>query len=269
MKMVVELKGAQYDLEYLSSILSTSTLCITRVEKLNKHVLWHCKFDSVQEVSGIYECAKNLIGVINGCAKLRNKNFSATKLVDEFLTVETSKGVYEIEDADHINVTVFPSTTTVVADVGRTQQYKSNLIISKNDPTHLKVVFDYTLLNTAMEDEKVEEALRYFANMHDWFNLYKIFEAIEKDPKDSMGRAEIKRIDGSDKKSEKKSNRFSQTANYYRHHRDLTKFRLPKQPMSLEEADDYIEELMKVWCFRKTYNTEVTTLYDFVGVATS
>jgi hypothetical protein len=253
MKKVVELNGTQSDLKYLSVMCSSSTLCIVRVEKLGKYVLWHSKFDSMQDDSKIYECATNLIGVINGCARLRNKNFCAAEHVDASRTVQTAKGLYEIISADRINTKVFLDCPTAKAAVPSTPKYKSKVTIPDTDQVSFKVIFEYSLLNTAMNDEKVEEALRYFANFHDWFNLYKVFEAIEGDPKDCIGRDEIKKIDGDGEKSERKSHRFSGTANVYRHHHDPNQYKLPKNPMSLEEADDYLEGLMKAWCFKKTY----------------
>lgn len=250
MKKVVELKGDQSDLIYLSAIFSSAALSIMRIEKLDKYALWHSKFDSMQDNREIYECATNLMGLLNGCAKLRNKNFCSTERVDATATVQTAKGIYEIISADRMNVTVFADTATCKATVPSAPEYQLRVAIPDTEPIRLKVIFNYSLLNTALDNEKVEEALRYFANVHDWFNLYKVFEAIQGEPD---GREEIKKVDGGEKKADRKSHRFSGTANYYRHHLDPTHYRLPKTPMSLEEADEYIEGLMKVWCFRKTY----------------
>ncbi len=251
-KKVVELKGVESDLEYLTKMLSSETLCVGKIEKLNKFVLWHSEFDAMENTE-IYQYATNLIGVINGCAKLSSKQFAATERIGEPLFVQTSKGIYEIINEQTINVTVLCDCPTLYAEVPSTPEYQLSTAIRNIDPTRLKLIFKYSLLNAAMRDEKMEEALRYFGNLHDWFNLYKVFEAIQGDPTDSIGKDEIKRLDERVKGSKRISELFTQTANVYRHHYNPKRFKPPKNPMSLDDAERYLEELLKVWCFRKMF----------------
>jgi hypothetical protein len=253
-KKVVELEGVESDLEYLATLLSSETLSVEKIEKLRKYVLWHSEFDAMQTTE-LYLYATNLIGVINGCAKLRRKKFSAIELVGEPLFVKPAKGVYEIINDETINVIVFADCVTASAEVPSTREYKARATIRNTTPTRLKLIFKYSLLNAAMEDEKMEEALRYFGNLHDWFNLYKIFEAIQEDPNDSIGREEINRIDASLTGSKRISELFTQTANVYRHHYNPKRFKLPEHPMSLNDAEEYVESLLNVWCFRKMFES--------------
>ncbi|MGB9372128.1 MAG: hypothetical protein WCB79_09410, partial [Halobacteriota archaeon] len=145
MKKVVELKGVESDLKYLTELFSSETLCVEKIEKLNKFVLWHSEFDAMENTE-IYQYTTSLIGVINGCAKLSNKKFAATELIGEPLFVQPSKGIYEILNEQTINVTVLCDCPTLYAEVPSTPEYQLSTTIRNTDPMRLKLIFKYSLL---------------------------------------------------------------------------------------------------------------------------
>src|SRR5262245_12013504 len=101
-----------------------------------------------------------------------------------------------------------------------------------------------SLVTVAMENVRLLEALRYFAPSGSWANLYKALEVVQ----DEIG-GDIHRKGWA---SKRELDRFTQTANSTsavgrdaRHAK--RRFTPPKRPMSLEEADELIRNVLMRW----------------------
>ena len=71
----------------------------------------------------------------------------------------------------------------------------------------------------------------------DWTDLYKIYELIQEDIKSNICKTGWT--------TDNEESRFTQTANYYRHGK--SKFTLPDNPMTLEQADSFISYIIQKW----------------------
>ncbi|HEX3266488.1 MAG TPA: hypothetical protein VHQ98_00735 [Gaiellaceae bacterium] len=90
-------------------------------------------------------------------------------------------------------------------------------------------------LRRAEGDSKLEEAVRLFATANDWFDLYKVYE---------LARAGLGGQSSVDELLTRPlRNRLTQTA---QHHRHADK-PLPKAPLTFEEADRVVAQLLVAW----------------------
>ncbi len=103
-------------------------------------------------------------------------------------------------------------------------------------------------MKLAEEDKIVKDVFRQFREFdHNWINLYKIYEIVEKDA------GKINKIHRIEQWITKKKIRdFKQTANSKRAIGDDARHGVddndpPKEPMSLSEADALIRNLLKQW----------------------
>ncbi|MEG4939053.1 hypothetical protein [Microcoleus sp. F4-D5] len=98
----------------------------------------------------------------------------------------------------------------------------------------------------AEEDEIVKNVFRQFRDFeHNWINLYKVYEIVEKD----AGKKKIEQWIIKDKIRQFKHTANSQSAigDDARHGVDQNQNAPPKEPMSLSEADALIRNLVKQW----------------------
>lgn len=105
-------------------------------------------------------------------------------------------------------------------------------------------------LSSALQDSKVAEALHYYANEANWFNLYKVYEVI----RDDVGEPTIDHWQG---KSKRKA--FHATANTARMAPNRLRYdarhstagpggkTAPGQQMTLEEAQGYVVSILLEW----------------------
>ena len=109
-----------------------------------------------------------------------------------------------------------------------------------------------TIAQLARTDIAVAKAMRLLASPdhRSWVGLYRIYEVIEDDVKSECA---LKRRGWG---TEQDRNRFKHSANsvavagdFARHGKELGQ--LPKQPMSLEDADAYLKSLLQSWLSSK------------------
>lgn len=98
----------------------------------------------------------------------------------------------------------------------------------------------------AQKDSSVEEALQYYSNPHNWFNLYKTYEIIKKDTNRAGEKGIIPKgvfygwTKGRHENFEWSANKFRHSSLGY-HSKPGIVF------MSLQEADDFVSELLFLW----------------------
>ena len=100
----------------------------------------------------------------------------------------------------------------------------------------------------AQKDSVVAEALQHYSNQHNWFNLYKVYETIEKDTNRREGKRETPR--GSlDKWTSGRKWDFKESANKHRHSSlgYHPKVGITITYMSLQEADEFVSDLLFLW----------------------
>jgi hypothetical protein len=107
-------------------------------------------------------------------------------------------------------------------------------------------------IKIAEKDEKLKEIFIYVnSNFYSWYELYKIYENLKPD----RLAQEIMKSDKYKKKMNDGKTRtgdyiFSQNANYHRHHKD-EKYKLTDPPMTLQEAQLFIRNVLCEWFKQK------------------
>lgn len=234
---VVELKGERFDLEELPKTFRSPDLCV--VQEGDRYFLKSDQFFADSRTSDIYGRADILIERLNGTMKIRMGNFINVGI--ESLIYIDDQGVPHrhyrlVAENGYIRMKV-GAVTLMISPQGETVGTpESSSII----PIPWAMIAD--------TDGGVAMVLRLFGQGLSWANLYKISEVLHEDQGDKI-------IDKGWARPEDIKN-FKATANSYRaigeearHARE--KEPPPQNPMTLNEAQALIREVVKKWLQEK------------------
>ena len=234
---LVQLTGEKFDLEELPKKFTSEKLIV--IEKDGKYYLKSSGFNSLINNSEVQKKAKELLELINGAVKIKMPNY---RLVNIDAVVEIDE-----EGQHHRHTTLKAEPISVrVKTSARVEITKPGLSYEEQEGN--KTTWEETWVTLAEKYEEVKKVLRFFTKELSWDNLYEIWEVIEED----QGSKVFKKGWASEKKVE----RFTQTANSEgaigdeaRH--ALKRFRPPKKPMKLSEAESLIRTIADSWLSEK------------------
>ena len=227
---LVRLKGHPFDLAYLSTTFDAPKRRIH--EREGCHYLQSSDFEVLTDAEDVRLHAQSLLQLMNGAARVQSGEYQPVAV----------DAVVRVDDDGTRQVSM-----SLSGAVSMRSQFSAT-VIKGGTATPLQSSTDaQAFLAVAEQHAKVQEALCMFGALDPtWANLHKVFECIQFDVGGTMF------AEGWTTKGE--ANRFTQTANSAfaigdaaRHPRDEQKFRPPKQPMSLSEAQSFIRTLLSHW----------------------
>lgn len=232
-KWFVTLNGEDFDLQKLSKFSNPPKIEI-KLEN-GKYLLCSDKFNSLSEAREVVSVGKKILKIINGIAKLHFQNFGKIEC-DNPLFIDS-------EDKKHFFLLCEPAKFRLeFSDIKFKVSKADGTIITSNEPNYINSTIDL-----AVSDSNVEKALRIFGSQEqNWSNLYKIYEIIDgdvggKSKITSNGWASSKKIEKFHNTANN-SNSVGDDARHHNPHRPA-----PPKPMSIQEAKDFISDLLKRW----------------------
>ena len=201
------------------------------VEVEGKYYLLSTNFQGLTSPEDVSQNADNLLFLLNGIVKLKFK----------YAHLNRAASVVSFDDHGHIIRTTTPRDVPTRINVSAGEPYFQNA-----EAQHLSSM-DIWL--RAQNNSTVEEALQYYSNQHNWFNLYKVYETIKKDTTRLEEKRAIPR--GSfDKWTRGRKVDFEYSANKARH--SSLGYHPPKAGvrivyMSLQEADEFVMDIFFLW----------------------
>jgi len=234
---LVELKGDKAELEYLSKLPSLQRWKVT--EQGGKYYLKYIALESPTDVYDVLADASSIIDIMNGVTRLVFRSSQGAKVT----------GISQVEKngkppTQYIMLPFIPSEERFGIPAIRTGQ---ELPEEASTPGS-------KWIKLAQEDEQVTKALELYGGLQpNWKNLYMVLEAIEDDV---CGEGRLLKNNWA---PEAQIRLFKQTANNFlalgREARHGTKtFKPPKKPMSLEEAQSLIKNILRKWLYSKCQN---------------
>lgn len=228
------LKGHPFDLEELADQFTSADRNVKK-DQDGYYYLRSSEFKNLTDSEAVRERGSELLGYMNSAMKLffgpsyRPVEFDTVTRIDEdgqrYHTVGSSIWIGGRSRAI-IKPTLIRADGTV-EDVWQA-------------PTKLN-----TLVSLAKRSEKVADALRFYER-GDWVNLYKAWEVVC----DAAGGSHA--VVNNGWATELKRNRFTGTAqsraqlgDEARHASE--KYKAPKNPMSLEEAREFVRSVIQAW----------------------
>lgn len=148
-------------LSYLSTRSEKSSWSVTEVE--GTYYLISLAFQRLVTSEEIRQVADDLLFVLNGIMKLKFKHAHL---------IRGTKVAYFDNNGQLVSVAV-AKTVTFRAHISVGESYFQSMDVSSLSSMDIWL--------KAQNDALVDEALRHYANEHNWFNLYKVFELIEHD----------------------------------------------------------------------------------------
>lgn len=231
---LIELKGDELSLSKLAA--NTSSLSHQVIERDCVYYLKPNESDGLSSEDTVYSYAKDFLPVLNGAASLYiagYQNVGLTGRVD--LVDEAGKRRRHLH---HSTSSYLVLSDTVIAEGG------SN---STTGPTNFELA-----MTEASKEEVVVRALKFFSSEKNWFNLYKILDAIRDDFNKSL-----QDVIDQGWASKDDITRFTGTANNHtaaqgeaRHGFDFGK--PMSNPMTLGEAEQLIRTMLTSWLSQKT-----------------
>lgn len=227
----VELAGHESDLSVLPRILTAPDLCV--VKKGNRYFLKSIELDRLTSDQEVYAHAKNRINVLNGLAGV---------FIDGFVNVALSGGVEWSDDSGpHRSIFVEAKSAFRISASASLGDNGGEVV-----PTGLT---DADNAATAAANEKiVDRALSFFSMEKNWFNLYKVLDAI----RDDFPEKSIEAVKAQNWVPQSEIKRFTGTADNHtaakgeaRHGFDYGK-PMPN-PMTLGEAKQLIRTILAGW----------------------
>jgi hypothetical protein len=234
---MVRLTGDVIDLQNLAHEVNSSILSIINEEEgeANYYYLKSLGWNSLTDSEEVREKAEKLLRFINNLASVERKGFR-TVSYDCIVKVEdkqTRRYHYYIrpKSIEVGRVYVGRPKLTVYDSEG-------NIVESPRLPSFIELALPIILNNS-----NVAKATRLWSDKdHDWGNLYKIWEVIRDDDKNGTSQWVTKA----------QFTRFTHTANSphavgddARH--GTTKQEPPKEPMTLDEGENFIRGLLHQW----------------------
>jgi hypothetical protein len=218
-------------LSYLIASLQDTSIRI--IEEDGQYYLVSSNFEfyqSLTQFQGLSACADRIIARLNSLLKLQFQVHSGIFKINPALYVDDI-GLLHLVIMDTIQLT------------DEVKGYSGDNYFQDASRIHPDLIPRWLEEGT---DRAVDDALRYYANETNWFNLYKVYEVIKND-------AEIK---GVTLKLLTKNNteRFKYSANNANASGDAARHSLAEfpnkaklTPLSLGEAENYIDKLLTEW----------------------
>jgi hypothetical protein len=215
MKVKVVLRGANDEIYELQRLLEGSLWYI--VEESGEYFLLSKKLELLKSNREVLEYAQRFLKTVNGV--LNSINGSSKRI-----------WVYEIRR---------------IIDEKRTAihtEYPLTLRIRKIQEVDKE--FAHEFIEKSFQDDSIKHVVNFMTDIS-WWNMYKVYEVIRKDV---GGQNRIKRI-----VSNRELKRFTQTAQSIEtlgdeaRHADPVKYRAPHDPMSKNEAIEFIREMISSW----------------------
>jgi hypothetical protein len=238
----VQLTGHEFDLRALERQLTAPELRVIQehdeVRQDHSFYLLSSDFDAMNEAETVLNRAKEYVLYINGLGSI---------LLDSFQPVKIGHILWINEDGSRKAFAFASANLTMRGDVliAHATVTQPEGAAPPGPPPPSDVQFGVLL---APQDENVAKVLRLWKQNQDWSALYKVFEVIESDVGGAMWRQ------GWVSKGE--VDRFTGTANSadaigdaarHGHH----KYKSPKKPMSLPDAQALIKHLVGRWLTSK------------------
>ena len=226
MKWLVLLEVKKSDFDNLSNLLPSSDE-FSLITENSKHYLTSSHWESLTNTSDVYWEATQLLQDISAVAMIHFTDFP--RLKPDIICEVDEEGKRQRWVAGSATITLPPASFSIQLEGGQD-------IIPKLEFESWRKL--------AEEDEIVKNVFRQFSDFeHNWINLYKIYEIVEK----NAGKKKIEQWIIKDKIRQFKHTANSQSAigDDARHgvdHNDP-----PKEPMSKSEAEALIRNLLKQW----------------------
>lgn len=226
MKWLVLLDVKKSDFDNLSNLLRSSDEFSLMADN-SKYYLTSSRWESLTNHSAVHSEATKPLQDISAVARIQFTDFPLLKPDMIYEVDEEGKrhGLYALSATIRVDSSSFSIQLEGGQDIIRNLEFES-------------------WMKLAEEDEIVKNVFRQITDFeHNWINLYKVYEIVNKD----AGKKKIEQWITKDKISQFKHTANSQSAigDDARHgvdHNDP-----PKEPMSLSEADALIMTLLQKW----------------------
>ncbi|MEG4499852.1 hypothetical protein QUB05_22235 [Microcoleus sp. F10-C6] len=239
MKWLVLLEVKKCDFDNLSNLLRSSDE-FSLITENSKYYLTSSRWESLTNESAVYGEATKGLKHISAVARIQFTDFPLLK----------PDIICEVDEEGKLHRRVAGSATIMLPPASFSIQLEGGQDIIHN------LEFE-SWMKLAEEDEIVKNVFRQITDFeHNWINLYKVYEIVNKDP----GKKKIEQW------TKDKIRQFKHTANSQsaigddaRHGVDQND--RPKEPMSLSEADALIMTLLQKWlqwkCEQQKYNSKL------------
>lgn len=208
------------------------------IEEDGQYYLVSSTFDSFESLTTFQEfnkCADRVIDRLNSLLKLEFQVHSSITKTGLVLYVDEGGLLHLVTMEETIGI-----TDEIRAYVG--DNFFHDVANQQSDH-----------LNKWLEEENdpsVDEALRYYAKEVNWFNLYKVYEVIEHDARVSHGKLDLLKQDTAENFTYS-ANNFKASKYDARHFSKKFEKSSSKPtkriPMSLNDAKNFVDELVKEW----------------------
>jgi hypothetical protein len=216
MRTQIILQGDNDDIEILNESLSSIEWKIE--EDSGEYLLYHKCFDELNDEKSILSLGNKFLIAASGALNIFHGNRNRISAIG--IKREIDKKTYKV-----------------------TKHYGINLKVKgKKDINNVEFS---NLIDKSLKDENVRLALEFLSEIS-WWNLYKVNEVIEKDLNNQK-----KNVRHYTKKSMR--SRFTQTAQSIdvlgdkARHANSDRYKAPTNPMSIEEAIEFIKNLFFEW----------------------
>jgi hypothetical protein len=220
---LVEVQGDPADLEELAEQFESPRLSV-RKEGESYYLRSSEDFDGLSDASEVRTQATELLLLLSGAANL---------YAGAGETVTPGVVIWQRDDG---------TQDKFIAMGAATVRARGKVLLGGTEAAHPTVGESW--LSLARQDDNVLDGLRFFQENTTWWSLRKAYEVIER--RDEFGQqSKVAKVLSS---PEEKIRRFKKWAHYYVHggrknRPDSDHF----PPLSLEEADSFLRDLLKKW----------------------
>lgn len=222
MEWYVEVTGNTSDLEQLSKSLVSPECCLT--QEKGTFVLKSRSFNQLNDAREVRDRASEIISLINGAANIE-------LAMKEPLLLS---GVSCVNDKGKATQFLFPKSIPSQAGVG----IPTVLVDGAVQGGHPADVVQ-TRLQLAGSNRNVKKVLEQWRPNNDWYTLFDVYEIIKEDFGSKQRVANLGKV------SKNAITRFTRTANMHRH--KVQKEPPPQNPMSLAEAQRFVQRIVRCW----------------------
>lgn len=233
----VSVQGRDSDLRHLARHLTSPPMVIAQSDSDQAYVLQLDAFSACKDSTEVLELAERQLGILSGILKLERNSPDAIRAGAVFRRRNEGRDVFvHVRDTLRINVEMGESLVTVTDANGN--------VLSKPEAPAPVV----RIAELCAEDSSVEKVMRLLAasDAKGWVGLYRIYEVVESDVGSEAALQAQAWGAGSDLKRFKRSaNSVTVAGDEARHGKEWQV--PPPNPMSLEEAGAYVEQLVRSW----------------------
>lgn len=231
---LVELKGDTAELEYLCS-LSPPKWRVT--EQGGRYYLRCAVFDSSMDARNVLADASRILDVMNGVGRLVLQKFEGAKV----------HGINRIEENGRQTQFIMPSSIPSAERLG----IPAVTVPSGQESSQPFSIPGSKWIEIAEKDLSADKALALYGGLeHNWRNLYMVLEVVEGDVGGENGllskgwahKAKIKLF-------KRTANSFLKLGYQARH--ATAKYKAPRIPMSLDDAQSLIKNILTNWLCSK------------------